>query len=290
MIIAIALVIQTGTVLRHHPYYDVHHNLLLGGLPVAQHILPLGDQGEGLDLAARFLNGYPGAERRTAGLQKRFVESFQRDFLGRTRRIGESDVDYWVFAVNANQRRLNADQWENVWEASQRTEPLWSVSFDGVPYAWIYPAYPHDPAVLAIDRRLDVRLGDHISLLGYQLSATQLSAGDTLTVTLFWQSDGRLVEDYRVFVHLLGPDRQIAAQHDGIPVQGERPTWDWRDREVFADEHVLVIDQGLPSGTYALSVGMYDHLTQARLPAASSDGGQLPDDRVVLLDVQVTSP
>jgi hypothetical protein len=289
-IVTTALVVQAGTALRHHPYYDVHHNLLLGGLQVAQHILPLGDQGEGLDLAARFLNGYPGAERRTAGLQKRFVDSFRRDFVGHTRRIDEPDVDYRVFAVNVNQRRLNLDVWEDMWQACQRTGPLWSVSFDGVPYAWICPAYPHDPGVLAIDHGLDVQLGDHISLLGYQLSATQLSAGDTLTVTLFWQSDGRLVEDYHVFVHLLGADGQMVAQHDGVPVQGERPSWDWRDKEVLQDEHPLVTDVGVPDGTYMLSVGMYDYLTKARLPAVGPTGERLPDDRIVLQGVQVTLP
>jgi hypothetical protein len=282
VIVAVALVVQAGLVLRHHPYYDVHHNLLLGGLPVAQHILPLGDQGEGLDLAARFLNGYPGAERRTAGLQKRFVESFQRDFVGRTRRIGESDVDYWVFAVNVNQRRLNPEQWEGAWEACQRTGFLWSVSFDSVPYAWICPAYPSDPEMFVIDHRLDVQLGDHIDLVGYALSSPQLSAGDTLTVTLFWQSDGRVVADHHVFVHLLDVDGQMAAQHDGVPVQGERPTWDWRDREVLQDDHQLVIAGDLPPGTYTLSAGMYDFSTTARLPAVGPDGERLDDDRIFL--------
>jgi hypothetical protein len=290
VVIAAAIVVQAGTVLRHHPYYNTHHNLLLGGSQVAQHILPLGEHGEGLDLAARFLNGYPGAERRSAGLQKRFVNSFQRDYIGHSRSIDESALDYRVFAVNVNQREKNIETWEAMWKACQSSEPLWSVSFDGVPYAWICPAYPTDPRMFAIDHHSDVQLGDHISLPGYRLSATQLSAGEPLTVTLFWQSDGRLVEDYHVFVHLVDADGQIAAQHDGVPVQGERPTWDWRDREVFQDEHVLSIDPSLPGGAYTLSVGMYDHLTGVRLPAVSSSGDLWPEGRIVLQDLWVIVP
>jgi 4-amino-4-deoxy-L-arabinose transferase-like glycosyltransferase len=286
-VVAMALAVQAGAVLRHHPYYDVHHNLLLGGLPVAQHILPLGDQGEGLDQAARFLNGYPGAERRTVGVQKRFVDSFERDFVGRTQRINEPGADYRVFAVNVNQRGLNAEEWEDMWQVCQREGSLWSVSFDSVPYAWVCPAYPTDPEIFAIDHRSDARLDDHISLLGYELSATRLSAGDALTVTLFWQSDGRLVADYHVFVHLLDADGQMVAQHDGVPMQGERPTWDWRDREVLRDDHALLVDADTSPGTYTLAAGMYDFQTIIRLPVTGLGGNGLSDDRVPLGQVVI---
>jgi len=289
-IIVIALVAQAGTVLRHHPYYGTHHNLLLGGTWVARHMLPLGDQGEGLDLAARFINSYPGAELMTAGLQERFTALFRRNFAGRTRAIGQADVDYWVFAINGNQREHLIEHWGEYWETCQQTEPLWSVSFDGVPYVWVCRAYPHEPEAFPIEHRLDVQLGDHIRLLGYRLSESELSTGDTLTVTLFWQSDGRLALDDHVFVHLLSTDGLLVAQHDSVPGQGERPTWSWRDMEVLQDEHALITDLSLPSGTYVLSVGMYDSLTEVRLPAVSPTGERLAEDRIPLGNIQVTLP
>lgn len=283
-IVATALVIQAITVFRHHPYYGTHHNLLLGGSRVAQHVLHLGDQGEGLDLAAHFLNSRPGAERIVAGVQDKDNLMFRDNFVGRIAHpVSRPGADYRVFFVHYNQR------WGGVssWEACQQEEPIWSVSFDGVPYAWICRTYPHDPEALAIDHRLDVQLGDHIRLLGYRLSADSLSAGDALTATLFWQLDGPLVEDYHVFVHLLGANDLMGAQHDGVPVRGKRPTWSWQDGEVFRDEHTLVTDVSLPDGAYALSTGMYDYATQARLPAIGPDGERLPEDRVVLQDIQV---
>jgi hypothetical protein len=289
-IVVMALVAQAGTVLRHHPYYGTHHNLLLGGSRVAQHMLPLGDQGEGLDLAARFINGYPGAEWMTAGVQPRFVSLFERYFVGYTYPIGQSDADYWLFTVNLNQREHHIEHWGEYWEACQQMEPLRSVSFDGVPYAWIYRAYPHEPEGFPIEQRLGVQLGDHIRLLGYRLSESGLSAGDTLTVTLFWQSDGRLAEDDHVFVHLLDTEGLLVAQHDGVPVRGERPTWSWRDTEVLQDEHVLITDVSLPGGTYALSVGMYDFMTGVRLPAVRPTSERVSEDRVLLGNVRVTLP
>lgn len=288
-LIAVALVGQGILVLRHHPYYGTHHNLLLGGSRVAQHVLHMGDQGEGLDLAARFLNSYPRAEQMEAGVQNTANLMFGSNFFGRTRPI-DRPVDYRVFSINDVQREFLIGLWEDSWEACQRTGPLWSASFDGVPYVWICPNYPYDPQAFAIEHRSSVQLGDHIDLLGYELSSSQVTAGDTLTVTLFWQSDGRLVEDYHVFVHLLNVDGDMVAQQDGVPGQGERPTWSWRDAEVLQDEYTLVIEAGQSASIHTLSVGMYDYLTKARLPAITPSGERLPEDRIVLQEIQVRSP
>jgi hypothetical protein len=138
--------------------------------------------------------------------------------------------------------------------------------------------------------RMDVRLGDHIRLRGYRLSADTLSAGEPLTVTLFFQSDSRLVEDNHVFVHLLDEDGQLAAQHDGVPVHGERPTWSWWDGEVIQDEHTVPIDASLPNGTYVLSVGMYDYATGVRLPTFAPTGEGLSGGRVELESIKIVIP
>jgi hypothetical protein len=288
LVVATALLVQGVSVLRHHPYYGAHHNLLLGGSRVAQHILPLGDQGEGIDLAARYLNSYPAADLRFANVQQRFIEMFERNFAGHTQGVDQPNADYWVFAVNPVQREMNINDWKETWDVCQETEPLWSVSFDGIPYVWICRPYPHTPEAFTIERQLDVELGDHIRLLGYQLSSSRLSEHDALTATLFWQSDGRLTGDYHVFVHLLDSDGQLAAQHDSVPVEGRRPTWNWRDTEIIQDEHVLITN--LSPGTYELSVGMYDLITGERLPAISPSGERLPEDRIILEEIRVTTP
>ena len=109
-------------------------------------------------------------------------------------------------------------------------------------------------------------------------------------MTLFWQSDSRLSEDYHTFVHLLDAEGRLVAQHDGVPVYGERPTWSWWDAEVIQDEHVLVTDSDLPTGTYTLFTGMYDFPTGIRLPAVGPTGERLPEDSVLLQDVRVILP
>jgi hypothetical protein len=168
--------------------------------------------------------------------------------------------------------------------------PLWSAAFDGVPYVWVCPAYPQSAESFSIDRPLEVSLGDHIELLGYTLSSDTLSAGDALTATLFWQSDGRLTEEYHVFVHLQSADGAMAAQHDGVPVGGKRPTWSWQEGEVFQDVHTLPLLVDLAAGAYTLSVGMYGYPDGARLPALGPDAERLSEDRIVLQEIRVAVP
>ena len=64
--IVVAFALQAVRVLPRHPYYGTHHNALLGGSRTAQHVLLLQDQGEGLDLAAQFLNLLPRADQARA--------------------------------------------------------------------------------------------------------------------------------------------------------------------------------------------------------------------------------
>ena len=79
----------------------------------------------------------------------------------------------------------------------------------------------------------------------------------------------------------------MVAQDDDVPILGARPTWDWRDREGLEDEHTLVTDARLPGGAYILSIGMYAPATGVRLPAVGPDGARLPNDRIVLQEIQV---
>jgi hypothetical protein len=287
MIIAAVLVTQAAAVLRLHPYYGAHHNLLLGGSRVAQHILPLGDQGEGQDLAARFLASFPRAEERMVGVHRRYEELFERIFPGRSEGLEDPYIDYYVFAINSIQRQNRLDLWDDAWELCQQKTPLWTASFDGVTYAWIYGGFESDAAAFAIEQAMDVDIGAQVRLLGYTLSSSEPLEEEPLTVTLFWQSDGRLVEDYHVFVHLLDQHGEMVAQHDGVPMQGQRPTWDWRYREVIEDQHVISLGETEPRQVYGLYVGMYDYKTKERLPVSGPDGEALSDDRIALERVRV---
>jgi hypothetical protein len=139
--------------------------------------------------------------------------------------------------------------------------------------------------VSRIKNLLEVTLGDSISLIGYDLD-TLVKAGEELNLTLYWQCERPMDEDYTVFVHLLDEEGKIIAQHDCQPRFGNYPTSIWDSGEVIPDEHHLSIGRETPLGEYRLIVGMYLLATMERLPAFER-GRRLPMDAITLGYVKI---
>ena len=289
-LIVLALALQAGVVLPHHPYYGTHHNKLLGGSRVAQHILPLQDQGEGLDLAAQYLNTLPRAQQSRVLIHPLGGELFDRTFIGFTNTTRDPWINYRVYYVNQVMRRLDSDGWEQAWNADRQAAPLWSVAFDGVTYVWVYGAPPEEPAAGGPEYEGNYRLGEHIQLKRVRLSDQTPAPGDSLTVVLIWESDGEVKENYTVFCHVLSASGELVAQQDGPPIYGVRPAPSWRAGEIIEDSHEIFLDGDLAPGEYELSVGMYDAETLGRLAAYDAAGHRLPEDRIVVGSLRVDAP
>jgi hypothetical protein len=110
------------------------------------------------------------------------------------------------------------------------------------------------------------RLGEAIVLVGFDAPGTA-EPGQAVSIKLVWQAVGEINQDYKVFVHLFGPDGQLVTQSDAVPVNWTRPTSGWQSGEYVTDVHTLNLSSDLPPGAYRLGVGMYDHdLAGERLP------------------------
>jgi len=147
----------------------------------------------------------------------------------------------------------------------------------------VLPARPLHPATM--QSRQKYRLGESIELVGHSVkvdASTDGQPGQTITVTLYWQSRMPVEKNYTVFVHLLDAGGQVRGQHDGLPVGGTYPTTGWLPGEVVADEHEINVEPG----RYQLEVGLYDATTMQRLPVVDGDG-QPQGDRVILAEVAV---
>ncbi len=113
-------------------------------------------------------------------------------------------------------------------------------------------------------RPLQTAVGNVALLIGYD--AVPARGADALDVTLYWFALRDVSQDHKVFVHLLGPDGQVAAQHDGDPVGGFTPTSRWRQGELIRDRHRLLPPPGLATGPIRLKAGMYQVEPMANLP------------------------
>ncbi len=287
-IVGAALVLQAGLVLPRHPYYGTLHNRLLGGSRVAQHIIPFQDQAEGLELAGKYLNTLPRAQRASACVHKRASLVFKRYFSGLTSIVHDPQANYRIYFINQVMRQF--EEWKPYWEADFQTEPLWTVEFDGVTYVWIYGAPPEEPAAGGPEYKVDYQLGEHIQLKQTRLSAETNAPGDTLTVVLNWESDGNVEKNYKVFCHLMSEDGELVAQQDGIPLYSVRPTPSWLAGEIIEDSYEIPLDGDLAPGEYELSVGMYDAESMERLPVYDSTGERLSNDRITLGPLRVEAP
>ena len=142
-------------------------------------------------------------------------------------------------------------------------------------------------ATVSIPHLTNVRLGDSIEFLGFDLRAPQpLRAGDSLTLTLFWRTTKNVDTSYTVFTHLLDKNSRIFGQNDSLPASSARETTGWAPGEVIVDEHSFVVKPGAAPGKYTIEIGMYNAVDEKRLPVLDSSSS--PDgDRILLEELTV---
>ncbi len=108
----------------------------------------------------------------------------------------------------------------------------------------------------------EANLGGLVRLIGYDVDARRAWPGGRVAVTLYWQAQAPISDDYHVFVHLEGDGEGGSApgiwgQADGRPVCWTYPTFDWRPGQIIADQHAVTIEPDTPPGDYPILVGMY---------------------------------
>lgn len=132
-------------------------------------------------------------------------------------------------------------------------------------------------------------LDGQITLAGYETDASDsgIAPGQNMDVTLYWEAQLGVTEDYTVFVHLTAPPGHPHAQDDGQPRNGTYPTSSWDVGEVVLDTHTLRVPNNLAQGDYSLVAGMYVLETGVRLKAFNAQGDRLPADAVPLTSIKV---
>jgi hypothetical protein len=140
--------------------------------------------------------------------------------------------------------------------------------------------------VPSMENRLDLRLGEGVQLLGYDLERSP-EAGQHLRLTLHWQCLAEMTTSYTVFTHALDSDNVVRGQVDSVPMGGHAPTTSWVEGEVITDPYEIALDPEALEGEYVVEIGMYDPETLERLPVYDARGGA-QGDRILLDSVSVT--
>jgi len=142
------------------------------------------------------------------------------------------------------------------------------------------------PVAFDLAQPFDSAQDKQVSLTGYKIDKTEVKAGETIEVALYWRAQKKMAENYTVFVHLVDEEGTIWGQHDSQPVNGYYPTSFWDQDEIVKDEHALVVSQDAPPGKYRIEVGMYRLADGQRLTIMDQDE-QVLDDKALLSEITV---
>lgn len=135
-------------------------------------------------------------------------------------------------------------------------------------YRMLPPQYP-----------ADFTYGEQITLLGYDLSATEIAPGETIVLRPYWGLQQQPTANYSMFVHLYSAeDTTILAQQDGALVNHDRQTLQWTDLDeiYIGRETHLTLPADLALGNYRLAIGIYDYTTFARLKNGDREFFEIP--------------
>jgi len=110
--------------------------------------------------------------------------------------------------------------------------------------------------------------------------------GETVQVNLTWRATGPVSQNRTILVHLLDNEGQIRAQNDSEPQGGRLPTSFWHPGALVTDVHRLVLPANLATGTYTLTVGLYQQPQGIRIPIQlpAADGNRFPLTTVQVSD------
>lgn len=114
---------------------------------------------------------------------------------------------------------------------------------------------PADAPRLRVDTQTAVSFAHTIALRGWSVThdTTQIQ------VTLAWQAETDMAQDYTAFVHIVDAAGNLVAQLDRQPAG--YPTHDWRPGEIVQDTYTIPLPPDLTAAPYTVQTGFYELAT-----------------------------
>jgi hypothetical protein len=122
------------------------------------------------------------------------------------------------------------------------------------------------------------RFGDVAELTGHDVAIDEEKR--LIVYRLYWHVLKTAPVDYTVFAHLMDASGEMIASGDSPPFNGDYPTTQWQAGEQFVEERTLPLPQA--SGSYRISVGLYQLPNAERLLVTTADGRPVANNEVFL--------
>ncbi len=141
--------------------------------------------------------------------------------------------------------------------------------------------YPHPGD---IPNPISVNFDDIFELIGFSIVPRRLAPGETIDVTLYYELQTAVSEDFTFFVQLVADDTTRWASQDLV-----QPTSQWKKGEVQSISFSLGLLDETPAGVIPIILGMYTRTDDGgfdRLQRVTSEG-RLTDDFLELAKIRV---
>jgi hypothetical protein len=145
--------------------------------------------------------------------------------------------------------------------------------------AYDLPRRVSDPTLLVgeSDHAADVRwLGGKIRLIGFQIAPQVVKPGETVFVTLCWQSGGGIDENLPYAVHIVDENNGKIGARNTHPGLGMYATSYWQPGDAFCDRVRVAVNADAPTlKTYRVVLSYFHEETVAQVPALLDNGDEV---------------
>ncbi len=132
-----------------------------------------------------------------------------------------------------------------------------------------------------------------LTLAAFQLPQNVYSAGDDFDITLFWQTQRFLTENYQVKIFLQNINDGSHWNETSLRNPGYYPTRRWNTTQYLSDKYEFSLDQHIPSGNYQIHVQAYNCSVNCnenmRLNFFNPNGQALRNDIILPTLIAITS-
>lgn len=104
---------------------------------------------------------------------------------------------------------------------------------------------------------LQTRTDAGISVLAYRLNGGLFRPGDTLDLSLYWQAQRALPENYRMLLYLLDIRTGARWNEHGFHYPGGYPARRWPPGSYVTGSYSLPLDPAMPAGLYQVAIEVY---------------------------------
>jgi len=154
------------------------------------------------------------------------------------------------------------------------------------------PSLQADGTLPGVDHPLAQPYADGLTLIGYDMSATEMSAEGILGLNLYWTVRERPSHRYQTVVRLVGPEGFLWSHQDSARPRGYHappPTNTWEPGRYALDSHEVEPLPGTPPGTYDVVLTVFDRETLSPL-SVLNEQGQPAAPELTLGKVTLTRP